>query len=130
VAFQPKRGATLLIPSGPSGSHLFVVVTDEVDGQFLLVSLSSIKPNRYYDSTCVVAAGVHEFVTLDSFGFYGGARLDVATHLTAMEGKGLFFAKADMPLSVVQALCDGIEVSPHTPRYILNFYRKYLDGLG
>lgn len=128
MAFQPKRGATLLIPSGP-GYHLFVIVTDEVEGQFLLVSLSSIKPNRYHDTTYEIQAGVHEFVNVDSFGFYGGSRLDTGTHLIAMESKGHFFVKADMPADVVEALCDGILQSPHTPNYIRKFYENFLKSL-
>lgn len=128
MAFQPQRGATLLIPSGPRGYHLFVIVTDEVRGQFLLVSLSSIKEGRYHDTTCEIAAGVHEFIGDPSFAFYGGARVDSARHLTAMEAKGLFFAKADMPAGVVERICDGIEASDHTPKFAVDFYRAYLRG--
>ncbi len=126
--FQPHIGATLLIPSGP-GNHLFVIVTDELDGEYLLVSISTIREGRYHDGTCELDAGIHEFVKYDSYAHYGGARVITAQHLVAMEGKGVFFAKEDVPPNVVSAICDGIEISAHTPNYAIKFYRKYLRGL-
>lgn len=129
MAFQPKRGATLLIPSGP-GNHLFVIVTEEMDGEFLAVSISTIHEGRYHDETCELPAGTHEFVRVNSYAFYGGARVDRAQHLIKMEEKGSFFAKADMPEPVVAAICDGIEVSMHTPNHVIKFYRKWVRSLG
>lgn len=127
--FQPKRGATLLMPSGPRGNHLFVIVTDEVDGECLLVSLSTIREGRYHDATCEVPPGVHEFVTDHSFAFYGHARVERAAHLVKMEQAGIFFAKEDMPMHVVDAMGTGLEQSDHTPKFVLKFYEKYLRTL-
>jgi hypothetical protein len=129
AGFQPKRGSTLLMPSGPSGNHLFVIVTDEVDGECLLVSLSTIREGRYHDGTCEVPPGVHEFVTDHSFAFYGHARVERAAHLVKMEEAGVFFAKGDMPAHVVEAICAGIEQSAHTPNFVVRFYKKYLRTL-
>jgi hypothetical protein len=125
AGFQPKRGATLLMPSGPRGNHLFVVVTDEVDGQYLLVSVSTIREGRYHDPTCKIRAGVHEFVVDDSFAFYGHARVERAAHLVNMEDKGVFFAKEDMPQPIVEAIAAGITLSEHTPNHIIKFFAKY-----
>lgn len=129
TGFQPKRGATLLMPSGPRGNHLFVIVTDEVDGECLLVSLSTIREGRYHDGTCEISPGVHSFVTDHSFAFYGHARVERTTHLVNMEEKGLFFAKEDMPDNVVEAISAGIQQSEHTPKFVIQFFQKYLRTL-
>jgi hypothetical protein len=129
MAFQPKRGATLLIPSGPSGNHLFVVVTDELDGEFLLVSVSTIREGRFHDSTCEIDAGVHEFIRDRSYAYYRDARVVHGHHLIAMEQGGVFFAKDDMSLGIVDAIASGVELSDHTPNYAIKFYRKWLRSL-
>lgn len=129
MVFQPKRGTTLLIPSGPTGNHLFVVVSEEMSGEYLLVSVSTIKEGRFYDPTCEIEAGVHEFVRDRSYAYFRDARIITARHLIAMEQKGVFFAKADMDEDVVSRICDGIEISAHTPNIAIKFYRRWLRSL-
>lgn len=62
-----------MILSGPN-EHLFTVVLGpaHLEGygdapQVVVVSFSSIKPGLPYDESCTVAAGVHPFITRDSF---------------------------------------------------------------
>jgi hypothetical protein len=73
--YKPAKGCTLLIPSGtvadPDGKHWFVVATNPCDAGFhLLVSISSVMPNRVHDPTCLLEAGEHPFLNRQSYVFY------------------------------------------------------------
>ena len=130
AGFRPHRGATLLIPSGPTGNHLFVLVTEpSSDDENLLVSIATIREGRYHDGTCEIEPGCHEFVRGASYAFYRDARVITGRHLIAMEEKGVFFAKEDMPAEIVERIFAGIENSAHTPNFAVKFYRKYLRSL-
>jgi hypothetical protein len=118
------------MPSGPAGNHLFVVITDESpDGEFLLVSVSTIRNGRFHDATCEIEAGVHEFIKARSYTHYGAARVERGTRLVHLEKAGVFIAREAMPEEVVQAIAAGIEVSEHTPNFAQKFYRLYLKRL-
>ncbi|MEN9868974.1 MAG: hypothetical protein RL748_4564 [Pseudomonadota bacterium] len=81
-------GDALLIPSGPQGSHLFIVLNDPKPlpgygngDHCVLANISSIKPHIAHDETCLVQVGTHPFVTQPSFVYYRGIRVEAAKHL-------------------------------------------------
>lgn len=72
IVFQ--RG-TLLIHTGPH-PHLHIVMNDPVhchevgEQTVLVVNLSSVKADSYYDPSCILSPGCHPFVRLDSWVVY------------------------------------------------------------
>ncbi len=76
---------TVLIPSGPaqdgSQKHLHVVMCNPtLAGMVLLVSITSCK-NTYDDTTCILQAGDHLFITKESYVFYRFAQTRLVQHL-------------------------------------------------
>ena len=96
--FIPYSRATILIPSGPASDperyHLFIVVNDPVphsrEGEVLLVSVSTVKTQSYYDQTCLLSAGSHEFINQLK-----------DKELIRVETICLFYAIAEIRLSVL-----------------------------
>jgi hypothetical protein len=121
--WQASAGATLLVPSGPEGKHLFVVLCDPVVLQgygpnpcVVMVNLSTVRPGIPYDSTCVLKAGEHPFVTQDSYVVYGAMRVDRVSDLAQRVAQGYFTAHEPMPAQVLARIQAGRTVSPRTTR--------------
>lgn len=124
------RRATLLIPSGPAHDperkHLHIVLTDPVDGQVQVVSVSSIPPNNLYDSSCTLFAGEHPFVKHDSWVVYRFARLVEAQLLERKVADGEFIAKPVLDTKVYQFIVDGLLESPQASPKMKQFLRRAL----
>lgn len=131
-SYLPSKGCALLIPSGtlsnPDLKHLFAVVTNKCNGaQHLLVSISSVKPNRAFDSTCILEVGGHPFIDTQSFVFYAKPQqLGHAGIIRCVNG-GLYIEKEDFHPSILKKICDGIAVSAMTPRWAKEYFRVNKD---
>lgn len=111
VPWQPSAGATLLIPSGPAGSHLFVVLCDPVvfpgygsRACVVLVNLSSVRPGIHHDPTCVLQPGCHPFVETESYVRYRDARIYGIVELIERVGQGLFVPHQPMAEAVYASI--------------------------
>ena len=120
-------GNTLLIPSGPQGNHLFIVLTNPADipdlppQSCLSVSLCTIRTSPY-DLTCIVQAGEHPFVVSSSYISYRHARIDQAIHFEKMVDACTFFPHVPVSADLFTRIYSGIHASKQTPNYIkLNF---------
>ncbi|MFX4354904.1 hypothetical protein ABTA30_18535, partial [Acinetobacter baumannii] len=78
-------GDTLLVPSGPSGNHLFVVLFDPqvpIDTSFgkklhlAQVNFTSVRPGMIHDTSCIIESGEHEFISHQSYVNYRGLRYE------------------------------------------------------
>lgn len=136
--FEPTKRATLLIPSGPdrdlNRKHLFILLTnptpdaDTGTDKVLLVSVSSVPANGlYYDDTCVIEAGQHDFIVRDSFVLYAKARIEEKDALIRGITNGTFIAKPLLDPSVVDQVCQGLYYSKHVKPSVLDFYQRACD---
>jgi hypothetical protein len=123
AAWQPQAGATLLIPSGSRGYHLFVLLNDPKPFEgygsrplVLLVNLSSIHPGTPHDPTCILQAGAHPFIQQTSFVAYRYARIDPADDLIHRVQQAFFQPHAFMPPEVFADIKEGLSASPFTKR--------------
>jgi len=119
MAYEPTRKDTLFIPSGPKGDHLYVITTDACGkGMHVLACLCSIKEGQFYDETCLVTVGEHEFVTRDSYIAYNFARVEGGNRIGMLVEKQLW--RPDVPASeeLTQRILDGYMRSPFTPRFV------------
>lgn len=123
AAWQPQAGATLLMPSGPAGEHLFIVLCDPrpftgygTNPCIVLVNLSSIREGIHHDATCVLELGEHVFVKRASFVEYRRARIEQVTHVTKMVEQGLFKPQEPMSHEILGRVLEGLTRSPFTKR--------------
>jgi len=129
MTYAPYKGGTLLVPSGPSGMHLFVILTNQCqNGLHLMVSITSIKAGKTYDEACVFAGGEHPFITQPSYVFYRLAEQRRGAHLANGVDKGLFIPREDMPLGALQAICAGIDVSEFIGQWAVEYYHANKDN--
>jgi hypothetical protein len=127
--YQPIKGCTLLIPSGPplipDGMHLFVVLTNPCDGkQHLLASISSVKEGISHDPTCVLEKDAHPWLDRQSYVFYAKVRQIPSAGLVKCVKSGLYIPKEDCDKAALKKICDGIIRSPMTPRWAKEYFRK------
>lgn len=105
--------------------HLFVVLSDPCsDGMCLLVMLTSIKPKRVYDPSCILTPGDHPFVAHGTYALFRMAEEARAQHIANMVAKRLYVVKEDASDAMLFALCEGLERSEETRPRILKYARK------
>lgn len=116
-------GNTLLIPSGPQGLHLYVVLTEpkNYDGQqsqsCLSVCICTIRKGPY-DNTCIIPAGAHPFIEKDSYIAYRYTRLDQAVHLEKCVQAGTFIPHDPVSPDLLTKIITGLHESIHTPNFL------------
>lgn len=121
--WQPHEGATLLMPSGNQGNHLFVLLNNPKtfpnygpNPCVVLVNLSTIYPETPHDATCVLQAGCHRFVKRDSYVRYRSARIESAAQLSARVRQGLFSPHDPVSGELLDLIRNGLRASPFTKR--------------
>lgn len=126
--FLPNRKASLLVPSGPDHDpdrkHLFIVLSDPVTDEYvvLLVSISSVKENRWNDPSCLLYPGEHPFITKNSFVDYSSARIEPADKLLRGVQSGQLIAQSPVSQEIFERICAGVMASRRTPRHIKRFF--------
>ena len=121
--WQPHEGATLLMPSGNQGDHLFVVLNNPKtfpgygpNPCIVLVNLSTMYPEAAHDPTCILQAGCHRFVKKDSYVRYRSARIESVTQLSAGVRQGLFRPHDPVSAEILALMRTGLHASPFTKR--------------
>lgn len=124
-SWAPVTGATLLIPSGPSGEHLFVVVFGPSviadygkASQFISVGVTTLHPNLPHDPACVLSPGDHPFIKHPSYLAYRHARVDSGAHLTNQVKSGVFRTHEPLDPEVLRNVASGVGRSAQVRREI------------
>jgi len=121
-------GNTLLIPSGPQGNHLFIILTDpqDYDGHppksCISACICTIRKGPY-DKTCIIPGGSHPFINNESYVDYRNARLDQAVHFINSIKSGFFTPKEPVDSQLLKKIFDGLANSKQTPNYIKHLIR-------
>ncbi|WP_233081092.1 hypothetical protein [Rheinheimera soli] len=130
TAFAPVRRGTILIPSGPV-KHLHFVCSDvhfsphKNGDKVLLVNISTIDPDLYFDTTCILKPGEHPFVKHDSFIYYRYAELYSPDRITDEVIKGNFDVHQPCTEELMQRILDGFQVTREVKRYVQKFYEAH-----
>lgn len=121
----------MLILSGPV-EHLHIVMNDPVhypeagyDG-CLLVNISSVKPGRPYDDTCILEVGDHSFVNQQSFVVYKEAVVKNAEDLSTFVETGEFSTRDPVSEEVFARIMSGFQNSRRVTPKIKRFIKNYL----
>lgn len=106
--------------------HLFMLVTNQhPSGFFLGLSISTIKPGRAHDSTCLIGVGEHRFVTGPSFLDYSKPLQLSTANLTKLVGSGYYPRHDDISAQLLARVCAGIMVSPRVAGWVRQFVAAY-----
>jgi hypothetical protein len=125
MSYVPYKGGTLLVPSGPSGLHLFTVLTNKCEHGFhLWVSITSIKQGKVYDPACVYVGGEHAFITHGSYALYRLAEQKRAGAISNGVEKGYFIPKDDMQPEHLEKICAGIQTSEFVSPWVIEYFTK------
>lgn len=125
--FIPMEQTTLLIASPSKDDkdrkHLFIILTNpKGEGQYvLMVSISTLRSDRYCDPTCILSAGEHDFIKHDSFVAYSLAKIIESEKLMEGVKKGVIKYKGLIEAGVFERICIGLGESQHTPLKIKKF---------
>ena len=115
-------GGTLIIPSGPNGNHLFIILNEPKDfaghiNSSVLVNVSSIR-KAPYDKTCILEPGSHPFIKQQSFMAYRHARIDREESLIQKVNASLFRPHDPLDDELLKRVQIGLYKSPQTRRFL------------
>ena len=122
AVWQTTPGNTLLVPSGPQGQHLFVLILGPItlpsygsQAQLAMVSATSIRDGIPYDPACVLAPGDHPFIQHPSYVAYRYLRIDSVSHVSQMAGSS-WQQHQQCSTELLQRIVRGVCISRLTPR--------------
>jgi hypothetical protein len=115
------------MPSGPLADperkHLWVVLTDPCPQQSnLLVSICSLRPDRFHDPACVIEAGEHPRISHKSWVEY--RRSHIARAGALVNGEKAWLYKQDAPVcdELFERITTGLLRSDHVPERVKRYY--------
>lgn len=125
MTFNLKKGATLLIPTGPAvgQKHLYVVLTEaDQNGMHLLANFSSVEEGVFNDPSCEVEAGCHKFIKHKSYVVYEAMMERHKTQIVHNVEKGVYIPQQPASDDLVKAVCGGFDKSKFCPKWAKKFY--------
>jgi hypothetical protein len=100
-------------------------VTDRcVDGEHLLLGVTSIKEGVHHDPTCVIGAGEHPFIGHDSYVLYRLAQIQHGDRLARMVDGWMYKPKDDLSEALCERMLAGVTASDFTPQRIIKYLNK------
>ena len=130
----PCQRATLLYPSGPETNraqkHLQILLTDpsSPEASVLMVGISSYREGTFYDPTCFLYAGDHEFIRHTSFVHYRNMREVTASKLQNGVNQGLFDPKEALAPELFMRVAQGVHRSRYTPNKFKDLFSVLSPG--
>ena len=124
MSWNCESGSCLLVPSGPTGEHLFTVVLGPkklsgygAEEQVVVVSFSSVKPGLPYDKACEVALGEHPFILKDSYIYYREPRIYPISVVQDKVNNGEWRTHERCNDILIKKVLSGFRKSERLPRY-------------
>jgi hypothetical protein len=114
-------GASFLIPSGPGDFlHLFVVCSSEkqLPDMRILVPISSIKSGVFFDPSCLVDVGEHDFIRMKSYAHYKHIQQRSSSKIISCLESGAYVSKGAVSQSLLAKLITGMLTSDFTEPWV------------
>ena len=130
AGYEPVKKGAILIPTGPT-DHLHIICCDPIfypvinKDCILLVNISSVDEDMYYDNTCILNIGDHPFIKHPSYVFYKKAVIYGVESICRNVDEGNFFIHHPTNEAVYQRIIAGFEASSEVRGKIKRFYDKY-----
>ncbi|WP_373413732.1 hypothetical protein [Ensifer aridi] len=119
--YRPYRKASFLGPINEV-HHLFAVMNDScAEHQCLIINITSIKPHKSHDPTCVLEAGDHPFIQHPSYVLYRMAQTPRWSHIGRMVDLNYYLTRDDWGDEVFNRIAQGIYDSEETPLRIIRY---------
>ncbi|WP_077044215.1 hypothetical protein [Pseudomonas sp. KK4] len=121
---------TLLIPTGGS-DHLHVVMNDPihcpVHGHVvvLLVNISTVYPDKFHDTSCILTPGGHPFINRDSWVVYREAVISRVDRVENGVNQNVIRTHQPFQQNVFDQVRYGFDVSPHVATKITRFLKQH-----
>ncbi|ESW73309.1 hypothetical protein X771_02230 [Mesorhizobium sp. LSJC277A00] len=94
----------------------------------MLVSLTSIKPDKAHDPACVFNGGEHPFIDKPCYAYYRLAEQRHSNSIIKAVQAGLFIPRVDMQEPHLSAICAGIETSEFIGQWAVEYYQINLGN--
>jgi hypothetical protein len=91
------------------------------EGLVAVVNITSIYAGVYYDPTCVLQAGEHEFVDRPSYVLYEEAKIESARALSRGVNDLSFVPKPNISAKLFERICNGLLESEATPQKVFKY---------
>ena len=121
--WQNKPGATLLIPSGARGLHLFIVILGPIvlptygaNPQTGMVSVTTLRSGIPHDEACELNTGDHPFIRHASYIAYRHMRVDSTAHVQRMVADGVWKPHEPCSPELLDRVVAGARASRLIPR--------------
>ena len=102
--------------------HLFAILTDPDEHDSMLAAMvTSVKPGRAFDKTCILNVGDHRFIKHESYIAYVIAETPRVMHVHNMIRKNSFICDDDFSQTALERITDGVFDSPETKDRIYNY---------
>ncbi len=130
MIYSPYRRGTVLAPVGGL-NHLHVVCNDPVFYGYnacdsvLTVNITSIHESQPHDPACVLNQGEHPFIQHPSYVYYADAVIWKVPSVINRQQSGELIPKQDLEEEIFQRVLNGFEISDHTIKRVLKFYREF-----
>lgn len=138
IQWDAKAGDTLLVPSGPSGNHLFVVLFDPqvpIDIGFgkklhlAQVNFTSVRQGMIHDTSCIIESGEHEFISHQSYVNYRGLRYEEYEPIKRGVENGRLRLHTPVEYGLLCRIREGALISGKTPTYVKYEIQRLLESL-
>ncbi len=133
LTWHPKAGDCLLIDSGPTGKHLFVLILNgKIDNQIqaILVPVCTVRDSARIDETCLLQEGDHPFIAHDSFIEYRNSRIERIDHLLKGVKERVFIPHQPASKELLSKIKSGLMISKQVKRHIKDILSAVDDAPG
>jgi hypothetical protein len=124
-------GQTFHIPSGPKGSHLFIIALGPVklpnygkQPQVITAAITSVRENVPHDPTCIIDPGEHPFIKHTSYIAYRHMRIDPASHIQTMLA-GTWTPCEDCSSALLERIIRGVTISCQTAQEFTRIFSGF-----
>lgn len=125
MSYVPHPRGTLLVPSGPSGNHLFVIMTKVCpNNMHLLLSICTIRHGISYDDACVFEGGEHVFIKGPSYVLYRKPEQRAVASLKKCVATGFFRVKDDLREKPFRKMCGGVSASMFISPWAAKYFKE------
>ena len=124
MTYVPQKMGSILIPTrdGPDSKHLHVILTNkDANNRHLLVNVTSIENDVYYDPACELPVGCHRFINKPTYVLYEMGATVHSAHLIKLVDARDYVPHDDFDEPVFQLICNGVEKS-RAPRWFKKDY--------
>ena len=125
TGWHPAPGQTLLVPSGPAGHHLFVLILGPVvapdrgaASHVAMVSFTTVRDGIPHDAACVVQAGEHPFVRHASYAYYRDVRIEPVAHVASLVERAVWQPNDPCSPELLAKLQSGVCASRQVSREV------------